>query len=118
MVKEIRNDLMYSTLQERLSQREDCSVITVECKPSDYSASRLAHAIEDSDAHLLDLLTTPGPGETMTVTLRLSHADPSAAVRSLERYDYKVVEAHGAEAPADAAVAAERLLSLQMLLSV
>ena len=46
-------------------------------------------------------------------------SDPSAAVRSLERYDFKVLEAHGSsDGVRDAAIATERLMALQALLNV
>ena len=49
----------------------------------------------------------------------MRHRDPSAAVRSLERYDFHVVDAHASEGGLrDAEVAAERLLALQTLLNV
>lgn len=97
--------------------RDDCSVITVECRPEDYSASMLAHAVEDSDAHLLDLMTAPGDNGNVVVTLRVRQSDPSSAVHNLERYDFKVTEAHGSS-NVDAIVAYDRLLALQTLLSV
>lgn len=107
-------------LGRMIAARDDCSVITVECRPEEYSASLLAHAIEDSDAQLVDLLTAPADEGRMTVTLRVRHNDPSAAVRSLERYDFHVVGAHasGTSTLKDAELTAERLLSLQTLLNV
>lgn len=102
-----------------IAARDDCSVITVECDPRDYSASALAHAVEDSDAHLVDLLTAPGENGLITVTLRVRHSDPTAAVRSLERYDYHVVEAHSSGDDFQSMeIATERLLSLQALMNV
>lgn len=102
-----------------IATRDDCSVITVECRPEDYSASMLAHAVEDSDAHLVDLFTVPSDDGNIIVTLRVSHQDPSSAVRSLERYDFHVVDAYGSgNVVRDAEVAAERLWALQTLLNV
>lgn len=102
-----------------IAARDDCSVISVECEPQDYSASAIAHAIEDSDAHLVDLLTAPGENGKMLVTLRVRHSDPTAAVRSLERYGYRVVEAHSAGNDFQRMeIATERLLSLQALMNV
>lgn len=110
---------MLEGIGRMIAARDDCSTITVECRPEEYSASLLAHAVEDSDAHLMDLITTPQEDGNMQVTLRVRHSDPSAAVRSLERYEFHVVEAHGNEDdPRDAAIAAERLLALQTLLNV
>lgn len=102
-----------------IAARDDCSVITVECSPQDYSASVLAHAVEDSDAHLVDLFTSPADNERLTVTLRVRHSDPTAAIRSLERYGFNVVEAHSASDNIQSMeIATERLLSLQALMNV
>lgn len=110
---------MLEGLGRMIAARDDCSTITVECRPEDYSASMLAHAVEDSDAHLVDMITTPQDDGNMHVTLRVRHNDPSAAVRSLERYEFRVVDAHGNEdGSRDATIAAERLLALQTLLNV
>ena len=102
-----------------IAARDDCSVITLECDPRDYCASLIAHAVEDSDAHLVDLFSAPGENGSLIVTLRVRHSDPTAAVRSLERYDFKVVEAHSAnDAMQSMEIATERLLSLQALMNV
>lgn len=102
-----------------IAARDDCSVITVECPVQDYSASVLAHAIEDTDAHLVDLITAPGDNGLINVTLRVRHSDPTAAIRSLERYDFHVVEAHSSgDTIQSMEIATERLLSLQALMNV
>ena len=102
-----------------IASRDDCSVITIECAAEDYSASVLAHAIEDSDAHLVDLFSIPAEDGHVRVTLRVRHNDPTAAIRSLERYDFEVIEAHAAGSDVlEAQIASERLLSLQALMNV
>lgn len=102
-----------------IAPRDDCSVITLECSPQEYSASVLAHAVEDSDAHLVDLMTTPGENGQLTVTLRVRHTDPTAAVRSLERYDFHVIDAHSSGDTIESMeIATERLLALQALMNV
>ncbi len=106
-------------LGRMIAPRDDCSVITIECSPEEYSASSLARAVEDSDTHLVDLLTAPDADGHLKVTLRVRNSDPTSTVRSLERYDYRVVEAHGSGSKMnDAVVAAERLRALQVLLNV
>ena len=115
----INSDSMLEGLGRLISARDDCSVVTLECSPEEYSASMIARAVEDSDANLVDLLTSPAEDGKIYVTLRISHRDPSAAIRSLERYEFKVVEAHGAGSQLrDAELSAERLLALQTLLNV
>lgn len=95
---------------------DDC-VIEVECAPADYSASLLAHAVEDVDAHLTDLLTTTTPEGMVRVTLRVRHRDPSAAVHSLERYGFRVIDASGDD-NIDLTALDERLAALNVFLNV
>lgn len=110
---------MLEGLGRMIAARDDCSVITLECRPEDYSASLIAHAVEDSDAHLVDLLTSPGEDGHMVVTLRVRHNDPTAAIRSLERYDFRVTEAHGSGSELrEAELSEERLMALRALINV
>lgn len=108
---------MLEGLGRMIAERDDCSVVTVECRPEDYSASLLAHAVEAADAHLVDLLTTPGADGHVQATLRVRCSDPSPVVRSLERYDFNVTGAHGT-ADANMVLAAERLAALNAFLNV
>lgn len=102
-----------------IAARDDCSVITLECAPQDYSASILAHAVEDSDAHLVDLFSVPGENGQVMVTLRVRLSDPTSAVRNLERYNFHVLEAHSSgDTIQSMEIATERLLSLQALMNV
>lgn len=103
-----------------LPARDDVSTVVAECHTSHYSASALARAVEDVDAHLVDLLTNPSDRGTIHITLRFTHRDPSAVVRSLERYGYDVLEAnaaHGAT-PHTEQIAQDRLRQLYMFLNV
>ena len=82
-----------ATLLERLlPSRDDSSVLIVMCRPSDYSAGVIARAVEDCDAHLLNLNVTADttPDGLAVIYLRVSHRDPSSVARSLERYGYEV----------------------------
>lgn len=108
---------LLEALGSLIAARDDCSTIVAECAASDYSASAVAHAVEDADAHLVDLLTAPTAAGRLRLTLRVRHSDPSAASRSLERHGFDVVEMYGAST-GDAALAAERLMGLQLLLNV
>ena len=106
-------------LGRMIAPRDDCSVITVDCAAEDYSASLLAHAVEDSDAHLVDLFSSPGENGRVLITLRVRHSDPTAAMRSLERYDFHVIESHSSGDTIERMeIATERLLSLQALMNV
>ncbi|MDE5662273.1 MAG: hypothetical protein K2F91_03035 [Muribaculaceae bacterium] len=91
----------------------ESSRLLVGCRREDYSASRIARAVEDCDAHLLNLnVTSMGDdngkntdptdidesvyGEFPVVfDLRVSHRNPAGISRSLERYGYTVLSACG-----------------------
>lgn len=104
-------------LGRMIAPRDDSSVLVVESAPQDYSASLLARAVEDVDAHLVDLISHPAADGKLHVTLRVRTTDPTQAAMSLERYGYHVVEStRGNEA--DASILAERLASLQALINV
>lgn len=100
-----------------IAPRDDSSMIVIETSPTSYSASHIAHAVEDANVHLVDLWTTPGEDDTIKVTLRVRTSDPSGVVGNLERYGYEVVEAVGEE-NRNLETALERLVSLNTLLSV
>lgn len=72
----------------------DSTQLLVACGAADYQASRIAHAVEDADASLLNLNITSmdrGYGRVV-VALRVGHRNPEAVARSLERYGYEVLQ--------------------------
>lgn len=81
----------------------EASELTVACAGEDYSASRIARAVEDCDAHLVNLNVTAGtaPGGMTIIHLRVTHREPGAVARSLERYGYDVVDTTAATDTAD-----------------
>ena len=106
-------------LGRMIAARDDCSIVILECAPEDYSASLLAHAVEDSDAHLVDLFSVPAENGMIHVTLRVRHTDPTAAVRSLERYGFRVLSSYtSGDSIQSMEIATERLLSLQAYMNV
>lgn len=104
-------------LNNFITPRDNSSLIVLHSVPSAYSASQIAHAVEDADVHLVDLWTSPGAEDSLIVTLRVQTTDPSGVVSSLERYGYDIVEAVGEE-NRNMETAMERLLSLKTLLNV
>ena len=105
----------------------DWSVIVVECGADQYSASLLSRAVEDCDAHVLNLNVVSGValGEPSVVELRVNHRNPEPVARSLERYGYTVVatrssapEADGDDDGGDDDVARRRVNELIRLLNV
>lgn len=81
------------------------------CRRSDYSASLIARAVEDCDAHLLNLNVTALSGEEaddLVVDLRINHRNALSVARSLERYGYEVTDIAGLD-PAVADTISDRI---------
>lgn len=85
----------------------DWSVVVVECAAGQFSASLLSRAVEDCDAHVLNLNVVSGlrPDEPSVVELRVNHRNPELVARSIERYGYTVAgtrsSAPGADSDSD-----------------
>mgnify|MGYP005612521001 FL=1 len=82
-------------LQRLFPHNPDTSRITMWCAAADYSASRIAHAVEDCDAQLINLnvvAESPVPG-TVAVELRVGIRNGASVVRSLARYGYSAIAA-------------------------
>lgn len=110
---------MLEAIGKFIAPRDDTSIITIECSPADYSASIIARAIEDADAHLVDLWSAPSPRSgAVRVTLRVRIENPRAAVGSLRRYGFEVVDATAHCPVGSAQIEEERLSALQMYLNV
>lgn len=90
----------------------ESSRLLVGCRREDYSASRIAHAVEDCNAHLLNLNVTAMDGDKdydidgdgisdgkfpVVCDLRVSHRNAEHISRSLERYGYTVLEASSSD---------------------
>lgn len=95
----------------------DSSVIELSCLPGQYTASGIARAIEDADANLITLMSYQTPDDMINVSLRIDHADPSAAVHSLERYGYSIRQAYGSSY-SDVTLTQERISALQRYLNI
>lgn len=67
-------------------------MFVVACSASDFLPSRLARAVEDCDAHLVNMNVTEFGGNTSPVVaqIRTIGASRSDIIRSLERYGYFV----------------------------
>lgn len=93
--------------------------LSVECEPSHFSASRLAQAIEDCDAHLLNMNVTSSPSTngTVTILLRAGMRNTDAAINSLERYGYRVTAVHSSDFDPDNSLT-ERINDLLTRLNV
>lgn len=80
----------------RFPENPDASELILAVMPEDYSASRIAGAVEDCNAHLINLNVTRmlTPRGQMIVDLRVNRANSANVARSLERYGYEVID-HG-----------------------
>ncbi|MCM1022249.1 MAG: hypothetical protein NC403_08605 [Muribaculaceae bacterium] len=74
-------------------QVQESTELTVVCPAGNYSASAIAHAVEDADAHLLNLNVIKGtqPNSVTTVELRVNHSRGLMVARSLARYGYDTI---------------------------
>ena len=65
----------------------------------DFLASRLAHAVEDADANLINMNVTSlsDPYNDHIIDLRIDHRDPERVARSLERYGYNILRLDAAD---------------------
>lgn len=72
----------------------DASTLVLACLPQDYSASVIARAVEDCDAHVINLnvMGEHTPAGEMKVALRVDHRNATAVSRSLQRFGYEVIE--------------------------
>lgn len=80
--------------------------LSVECRPDQFSASQLARAIEDCDAHLLNMNVTSKRSDDgmITVMLRAGIRNVALAISSLERYGYRVAYVHESDVVGDVAL--------------
>lgn len=107
--------------EDRLFPRlEEASELSVACYRADFSASRISHAVEDAEAHLLNLNVTSEVLDSgqIVVDLRISHRDAGAVSRSLERYGYTTLRIRQGGFDAMDQVAAERIGDLITRLNV
>lgn len=100
-------------------QEEECA-ITVSCTPGQFSASAIARAVEDCDAHLINLNVTSDrtPDGELVVELRINHRHGEAVARSLERYGYTVMAVTGAAGDPVDLVTRERIGELLHYLEI
>ena len=71
----------------------DSSRLLVGTSVDSYVASRIARAVEDADARLLNLNVTSLTSDDarLVVALRVDHRNPERVARSLERYGYTIL---------------------------
>lgn len=93
----VDRESMLASVSRLFPQLQESTELTVTCPPGNYSASAIAHAVEDADAHVLNLNVVEGtePQSRTTVILRVNHSRGDSVARSLARYGYDTVEMSG-----------------------
>lgn len=94
MIKDLAaKDIKTNQLEVLFPHNPDSSRLLIGCAAADYSASRIAQAVEDADARLLNLNVTSLAGDSseVVVALRVGHLNPERVARSLERYGYDII---------------------------
>ena len=84
--------------------QEEASELSLRCRRADYSASAVARAVEDCDAHLLNLNVTSAAGpdpDDLIVDIRINHRNALSVAHSLERYGYEVENIVGLDPSVD-----------------
>lgn len=68
------------------------SLIILEIPFKDYTLTEIARIVESNNVHVMALSVMPvAGGADMLVSLKLDADDPSAVLRSFERFNYRVV---------------------------
>lgn len=89
--------------EEFFPYNPDSCRLVIACSRADYSASRIARAVEDADARLINLnVTAHDPGEgRLAVALRIDHRNPERVIRSLDRYGFPIIASESEEVADD-----------------
>ena len=113
-------DIKTYQVDELYPAHEGSSHLLIGCGRNDYSASRIARAVEDCDAHLLNLNVMVDESEAydMLVDIRINHISGEAVARSLMRYGYEVLEFTPGGAPGDDSTFRRRVDELLRYLNV
>lgn len=110
----------------------ESSRLLVGCRREDYSASRIARAVEDCDAHLLNLNVTnmgdvahdPDSDEAcdfawpVVFDIRVTHRNATGIARSLERYGYSVLSTSNDTGDEGDSTSRERIDNLMRYLEI
>lgn len=109
----------------------DTSRLLASCRRNDYSASRIAHAVEDCDAHLLNLNVISWESAFACTSLenyedakfqvffdlRVSHRNAEKISQSLERYGFNVLSVQS-DSDSDYSSSDKALLHLKKYLEI
>lgn len=113
-------DIKTYQVDELYPAHEGSSHLLLGCRRNDYSASRIAHAVEDCDAHLLNLnlMDDKDRNYDMLVDIRVNRVSGEAIARSLARYGYEVLNFTPGDYPDDDSTLKRRVDELLRYLNV
>lgn len=97
----------------------DSSHILVGTGHEDFMASRIAHAVEDADANMINMNVTgmTSAHDRHIIEIRVNHRDPERVARSLERYGYNILDVKSGDGSTNEQLT-ERLDELMHYLSI
>lgn len=113
-------DIKTYQVDELYPALEGSSHLLLGCRRDDYSASRIARAVEDCDAHLLNLnmMTDATQSYDMLVDIRVNRLSGEAIARSLARYGYDVLNFTPGDGPDNDSTLRRRVDELLRYLNV
>ncbi len=78
----------------RFPVNTESTEMIISCSPYDYSASAISRAVEDCNAHVLNLNLTGERTEKgfLIIDIRVDHRNGTHIARSLERYGFEVLD--------------------------
>ena len=90
-------------LAELMPPDPETAELTVKCTPGDFMASAIARAVEDCDAHLINMnvMSARHDDGALLVHLRINRRNAAMVIRSLERYGFELAGYDGDDAEAD-----------------
>ena len=99
---------------------EGASHLLIGCRRADYSASQIARAVEDSDAHLLNLNVMRDENEQydMLVDIRINRVNGETVARSLERYGFDVIRFTPGDSDAGDSILRQRVEELLRYINI
>lgn len=108
------------SLEELFPVTGEESSLLIACRRHDYSASRIARAVEDCDAQLINLnvLGVEMEGVETVVQLRIDRRHTTDVARSLMRYGFEILNWSDPEPDMDQAVLSDRIDHLLRYLDV
>lgn len=124
------NNILKRYIAEQLSEEEvletllphddESSELLISCRPDSYSASEIAHAVEDCDSKLLALSVTAmrDTHNHPVMMLKVNTRTPDGVARSLARYGYETIHTRSRASHHEQSQAMERINELLHILEI